>query len=382
MALSRRGMLWSLGGGALALTAGAAGITVLTSDPAGARAAWRLAGQGYADPRLAALSWAILAPNPHNRQPWTAELIGDDAVLLRCRLDRRLPDTDPFDRQTVIGFGAFIELFRMAAAEAGLRVEAISFPAGVPQPRLDARPVAHLRLIKDAGVARDPLFRFARERRSNKQPYDTARPVQPKSLATLVAAAGAEARASAAPEHVAKLRDLSYRAALVEIGTPRTMLESVRLMRIGRAEVEANPDGIAVAGAMPELLHRTGLLTKAALADPSSRAVAWTRDMYRANTDSAMAHIWITTPTNDRAAQLGAGRDWLRVNLAATAAGLAVHPLSQALQEFPEMAGCYRELHALLAPDGGRVQMLGRVGYAPPPDPSPRWPLETHLVRA
>jgi hypothetical protein len=225
------------------------------------------------------------------------------------------------------------------------------------------------------------LFGFARERRSNKRAYDTDRAVPAASLAALTTAGGAQTKASSEREHVARLRDLTFRAALVEIGTPRTMMESARLVRIGRAEVEANPDGIDVTGAMPELLHRAGLLTREALADPSSQVFASSREMYRANTGSAMAHIWITTPANDRHAQLAAGRDWLRANLAATAAGLAVHPLSQALQEFPEMAGCYQEAHALLAPDGGRVQMLGRIGYAPAVDPAPRWPVETHLVR-
>jgi heterotetrameric sarcosine oxidase gamma subunit len=32
---------------------------------------WRRAGQSLGDPRLDALAYAILAPNPHNRQPWT-----------------------------------------------------------------------------------------------------------------------------------------------------------------------------------------------------------------------------------------------------------------------------------------------------------------------
>lgn len=384
MTLSRRGALLSFGGGLLVLTAGAAGITVLTANPTRAREAWVRAGNGFADPRLAALSWAILAPNPHNRQPWTAALVGDDTVVLRCRLDRRLPDTDPFDRQTVIGFGAFLELFRMAAAEAGFRAEAELFPEGEPQPRLDERPVAALRLVREPHIPADPLFRYARERRSNKQPYDFTRPVPGDALAAITNAVVAKdwVRASAVPEHVAQLRELTFRAALVELRTPRTMMESIRLTRIGRAEVETNPDGIPVVGPMPELLHRVGLLTREALADPSSQAFGSTREMYRANTGSAMAHVWIITRETDRLSQLAAGRDWLRVNLAATAAGLAVHPLSQALQEFSEMADCYREVHALLASDGGRLQMLGRVGYAPPVGPSPRWPMEAHLTRA
>ena len=80
-----------------------------------------------------------------------------------------------------------------------------------------------------------------------------------------------------------------------------------------------------------------------------------------------------------RAAQLAAGRDWLRLNLAATALGLGLHPISQALQEFPEMRASYIEAHALLAPEGGVVQMLGRIGYAAAVPPTPRWPVDTRI---
>lgn len=90
--------------------------------------------------------------------------------------------------------------------------------------------------------------------------------------------------------------------------------------------------------------------------------------------------MWVTTPGNSRQHQIAAGRDWVRINLVATRLGLGVHPLSQALEEMPEMASTRARAHALLAPEGGTVQMLARPGYAGGADPSPRWPLERKLV--
>jgi hypothetical protein len=75
-----------------------------------------------------------------------------------------------------------------------------------------------------------------------------------------------------------------------------------------------------------------------------------------------------------------AGRVYLRVNLAATSLGLAMHPMSQALQEYAEVADAHARIHALLVPEGGRVQMLARVGHGPDVPPSPRFPLEAKLV--
>jgi hypothetical protein len=99
-----------------------------------------------------------------------------------------------------------------------------------------------------------------------------------------------------------------------------------------------------------------------------------------ANTDTAMGHIWLVSTANTRADQIATGADWLRMNLAVTAEGLGMQPLSQALQEYPEMAGPYAEIHKRLAPEGGIVQMLSRIGYGPEVGPSPRWPVEAKVV--
>jgi len=104
-------------------------------------------------------------------------------------------------------------------------------------------------------------------------------------------------------------------------------------------------------------------------------------DAVYANADTAMGHIWLITPTNTRRDQIAAGADWVRVNLAATGIGLAMQPLSQPLQEYPEMAKLYTDIHKRLAPEAGTVQMFARIGYGPKTGPSPRWPLETKFVR-
>ena len=71
----------------------------------------------------------------------------------------------------------------------------------------------------------------------------------------------------------------------------------------------------------------------------------------------------------------------MRLDLTAAANGVAIHPVSQTLQEYPEMAGPYARAHELMAPEGHTVQMLGRLGYYGRNIPkSPRWALEERLV--
>jgi hypothetical protein len=384
VATSRRSFLRAAGAGALALLPlGARGQQVRAAAP-DPLAPWAAApaAAAHPDPRIRALAWAVLAPNPHNRQPWIAELpaAAPGTVVLRCDLDRRLPVTDPFDRQITIGLGAFAELFRLAAAEEGRATDLLPFPDGDPQPRLDGRPVALLRLGPPGSARPDPLFRHAAARRSTKRPYDMARPVPPEALAALGRAAAAPVRfgGTLAPDRVAAIRDIAWRSWMIEAATKAAHLESVNLMRFGSAAVAANPDGIGVSGPGLDEAVAAGQVTRDSMlpGGPGYRVMIERYTPMLANTP---AYVWLDTPANSRPEQLAAGRDWLRVNLAATGLGLAVHPVSQGLQEFAEMRGPYAEMKAAIAPDGAQMQMLARLGYAGQVPPTPRWPVESRI---
>lgn len=379
---TRRKFLTLLGGGAVFAASGA-GYWAATRDPVGARAPWAAAGL-ETEPRRRALSFAVLAPNPHNRQPWIADLSRADEVTLLCDPERRLPRTDPFDRQITIGLGCFVELLVLAASQDGWRADVETFPEGEPQPRLDGRPVARIRFARDAGLVPDPLFAHVLDRRSNKEPYDLARPVATQALASVAGAARmATARFTNDPARVADLRAKAWDAMRTEITTYETMKESVELMRVGRAEIEASPDGIDLGGPFIEGLAAAGLFRKEELLDPSSSAFRQQIDFVKAPFDTAMAFLWLTTPGNSRADQIEAGRDYVRLNLAATALGLGMHPFSQALQEFPEMAPHFALMRETLGiAEGETLQMFARLGYGPQVQAGPRWPYETRIRSA
>jgi len=382
--VSRRSFIRIAGGAGIIVAAGAGGFAA-TREPSAAIQPWADAGKGYTDPRKRALSYAILAPNPHNRQPWLVDLKTPETVDLYCDRTRLLPETDPFNRQILIGLGCFLEVLRIAATADGYDVSLDLLPDGMPGKTLDDRKIARIRFRKEVQKKADPLFAQVLKRRSNKEPYDMTKPVPAEARAALEAAAKplAPARTADDPKLVAALRALTWEAHEIEAKTPRTYMESVRLMRLGKAEINAKPDGIDIGGFFPESMMLLGLLTRKSIADPTSTAFQQGMDMYRDIMKSAMAYVWIETPDNSRLSQLAAGRAWVRLNLQATAMGVSVHPVSQALQEFKEMAGPYKRVHELLkAKEGGRIQMLGRLGYAAAPAPSPRWPLTTRLKSA
>jgi len=371
-----------IAGSTSVIVAAGVGGFVATRTPTDALKPWENAGSLYSDPMRRALSYAILAPNPHNRQPWIVDLKSGTEAVLTCDLDQLLPATDPFSRQIVIGFGCFLELFSIAAADQGYRADIRYFPDGEPGDALDRRPIAHLSLKKQEGLSGDPLFAQTLRRHTNREPYDTSRVVGDDVLQRLRNAATGKVRVGTANGGtlLKDLRVLTKDAMLAEVGTPDAYRESIDLMRIGRTEIEANPDGIALGGAFLEALNLTGVLTRESLADPTSRSYQMGLAMIEEGAMASMGFVWINTKSDDRAAQIEAGRAYMRVALQVAADNLAMQPMSQALQEYAAMAPYYETIHDKLADQlGERVQMLARLGYAEDTGPAPRWPLETRV---
>jgi hypothetical protein len=319
----------------------------------------------------------MLAPNPHNMQSWLVDLKRPDEITLFVDPERLLPETDPFGRQIVIGQGTFLELLVMALAAEGYRTEVMLFPEGeFLADRIDARPVARVRLVRNVATIADPLFAQVRQRRSTKTEYE-ARPLSPAHIAALTAAHrnACDLLLGFATDNkqLETLRTIAIKGSDVEMNTPRTHKESIDRLRIGAAEIAAHRDGISLTGPSIWMLRQLGLMTPERAVTPGTLAWQGGRDYIMTGYASAVAFGWIATAGNTRAAQVAAGRAYVRLNLKATELGVAMHPHSQTLQEFPEMADLHRAIHkATGVPEGHTVQMFFRLGYAAAPGPTPR----------
>lgn len=382
-------------GAASATGLGMLGGCSLADVPPGAVAAWQGPAAG-AELRHWVLSYALLAPNPHNQQPWLADLRTPGEIVLRLDARRLLPATDPYGRQILMGAGAFLELLAMAAAERGQRTELALFPDGEPGERLDDRPFARVRLVADAAVRRDPLFAQVLARRTDRRAYDPARPIAAADVQRLQAAAsglplrfGMAGAANGMAADGARLDDIRKwvrEAWRIELRTEPAMMESLRLLRVGSAEIDQHRDGIAITSPLLLALVKTGLFDRRQF--PAADASATTGQIrdFDLLTASTPAYLWLVSQGNRRPQQIDAGRAYVRINLAASAAGLALHPNEQALQEYAEVAAPYRAVHTLLdaPPPGHTVQMLARLGYLPAgtaaPGPAPRRGLARQLA--
>lgn len=383
--MDRRSFI-SLASGGIVIGAGATLSACSTAYPDEAVAAWQGPAAGE-ELRRWALGYAILAPNSHNRQPWIADLREPDAISLHVDRERLLPMTDPHYRQIVISQGTFIESLVIALRERGVAPAVTLFPHGEFAPRsLDDRPVARIHWTAGATApAKDALFAQLLCRHTAKVDYDTARSVAP---ATFDALRGAFADpdvhfgATADPARLPELRSLCWESAKVELTTPRTVMESIRLTRVGPAEITRHRDGISVNGIVPRLAAAVGAFDRER--PPAEGSTAWRQMMSRfeGHSRSAMGFVWLSTPTvrhaaagTTRSAEVNAGRAYMRLQLKATELGLQMHPMSQAPQEFDEMKPHFERLHTLLVGKPAHeetVQMFCRVGYCAEQPHTPR----------
>jgi hypothetical protein len=70
----------------------------------------------------------------------------------------------------------------------------------------------------------------------------------------------------------------------------------------------------------------------------------------------------IITKDNNRSSQVKSGMLYSELILTAHRMGFVMQPLSQVLEEYPEMKEQYSSVHHDYASDGGTIQMLVRLG--------------------
>jgi hypothetical protein len=361
----------------MVLGAGGAAIALSACDtmPASAVAPWSGPHSDEPDPRLRALSWAMLAPNPHNLQSWLADIREPGLIKLHVDLKRLLPQTDPPNRQILIGCGAFLELLRMAASHDGWRADIELFPEGEYGPGADARPFARVRMVRDPAIVPDPLFSAVPLRRTNRLPYEAKVPDENtlNSLASAAKQSGVTLVTTTAVEKVQRIRDMAIEGYRVEFTNQVTWNESADAVRLGAQAVAAEPSGIAALGTGVWWGRTLGLLSPSSLRNTDGMAAHRALKESIDAADNTHAWIWLVSADNSRRTQIETGRAYLRTDLTAAALGLAIQPNSQVLQEFTEMRQLYENFHrevGVTAPS--RVQMLARIGYATRPNPAPR----------
>jgi hypothetical protein len=386
--MNRRTFIKVVGGGAI--FSATAGLTACSREmPPEAIAAWQGPKQ-ETDVRKWILSYAILAPHSHNLQSWLVDLRTPKEIILYCDLKRLLPETDPYYRQIMMSHGTFLELMDIAAREHGIRTNIELFPQGEFGPEeIDQRPIARIRLETDSNIVKDPLFGQILKRHTNREAYDMSKAVPAdavqnmadnmKSYPIRFGFVGLDQ-----PDALEKHRAIATEAWRIELTTPAKILETYKVLRVGASEISKYRDGISINDPFLSLLVRLGLFDRSKAPKPDDSAIVDQIENFNKTLESTPGFLWMITEGNSRTAQINAGRAYVRVQLSGTAHGISMHPLQQALQEYPEQQATYKEIYNLLNAPSPRytVQMWARLGYGPQIEPAPRRGLEAHITKS
>ncbi len=377
-----------ISGGGLIAAATLSSLPGCSSDlPPEAIAAWRPPAADM-DIRRWAISHALLAPHAHNLQSWLVDLDTPDTIVLRLDLRRLLPETDPWSRQLVISQGTFLELLQIAANERGYRADISMFPQGEFDAKTpDSRPTALIRLAKDDGVKADPLFAHIFNRHTHRGVYENRIPNAQARQTLADSVKGFPVQLGLVTSEEASMqqhRAIAMDAWRIEMQTPHTLLESYKVLRVGPQEIAQHRDGISLNTPMVRGLVALNLFDRSKPSEPDSFAIKGQISEFNDKMSTTPACVWLSTSDNSRRTQMLCGRAYVRLQLAATALGLRMHPLSQALQEYPEQTNNYKAIHELLVgkDSTATVQMWTRLGYAPVGSPSPRRGLQAHFTSA
>ena len=316
-----------------------------------------------------AIAIGMNAPNPHNSQAWKFKILSNLEAFFYVDETRLLRATDPPGRQIHIGCGCFLETLRLGASTVGYLAEYELLPQGeYPMEEAGLKPVA---LIKVAAAATNPLplSDSILSRQTNRSVYEgeLITPVEFNSIATLTSAKHSELSFHSEPERLKEMIDILYAGMVVEANTHVTYDESRLWFRSSQKKIETKRDGInlrtdGTKGLLLAIMEFIVNEENEASWHKSTAVNAFLKS-YRNKIYTAKGIVLFKTQTNTMADWIKTGIDYVRFQLAADELGFVIHPVSQVLQEYPEMDDLRARFNELVGvSEPAKIQMGVRIG--------------------
>ncbi|MDD1752028.1 MAG: hypothetical protein LUQ38_02925 [Methanotrichaceae archaeon] len=302
------------------------------------------------------LRYAILAPSSHNTQSWRFK-VNDSEIKVFADKNRWLSVADADQRELYISVGCALENLLVAAEHFGYGFNVTYFPKNGDE-------VALVKLHPDSSLSvhQDPrLFQSILIRHTNRMPYESKKDLEGAllKLRNYSADHGIQLYSTSDPKIKNAFRDLVVDSDLIQYSDVDYKSELGHW--IGQGVM--GPTGInAIIAQLAVVLLDMG------------------KDQIKKDADlvnDTPVLGFVISKENDRESQVRSGQTFERIWLEATALGISIHPMSQAL----EVPGKKEELTKLITGSDLCLQQAFRLGYAEPlKENTPRRPLEDFLI--
>lgn len=328
-----------------------------------------LEDQSFKEPILNCILFGLTAPNPHNTQAWKFKILNSKEMLLFIDDSRILPITDPTTRQIHIAQGTFLECMRIGASSLSFETKIQLFPEGKESNgNIGKKPIAKVSLLSKQ-IAVDPLFPYLKDRRTVRTAYEGDL-LQEKEFRKILEDSSpkfSEVQSFLAQTKIDSLIKECMDALRIEVQNVRTADESRLWFRFSQAEVNIKRDGISLADQGVTGFQKWILETFFMGPEPekfhNKTGVDQFLSGYEKKIKTAKGIVIWKTKKNEKMDWVQVGIDYVRFQLAAIKSGFVIHPMSQILQEYPEMNAKRESFEQNLGiQKNEKIQMVARIG--------------------
>ncbi len=374
MMMHRRQFLKTMGTGALAL-----GSLPLLLDCAGIRrrdmpsCESAATGLSLTPEERGILCLASLAPSGHNTQPWTVRKTGSGSWIIGSARERWLPAVDPENREMLLSVGALLENISTAAEHFGKRADIRVMARSGHDPE-----VAEVTLAPAPARMHTHIPERIRARRTLRSGY-LGRELSSSDVARLTA--GGEGGIFFFPRQGREGRFLAegtLEANRTQAWRNAAQEELSRWIRWSDGDARNHRNGLT-----PESMEIGGMagwfvrhfFDRESVLSESFRNK--TVEITRKQTDSCGGWLILTAGNSSVSSLLETGMHFQRLFLGVREMNIALHPMTQMLEEVPWKDRVAAELGLQ-----GTVQFIIRAGYIGryPGPVSLRMPLERLIV--
>jgi hypothetical protein len=283
--------------------------------------------QGLDEEGAKILRYASLAPSGHNSQPWFVKVLNKREWVIGADPERRLPAVDPENRELLLSIGTFAENLFLAASALGFdaQMEVIARSPNDPE-------LIHVSL-KAAKPANYPLERLTL-RRTVKKGF---RSEEIKKQDIEILSEPHEGKLFYYPrntEHAECIQEMTVDAYRAQTHRDEAQKELARWIRFSNQEARENRDGLTTEGM--EITGFAGWFVRHFMEKNDVMGERFKKQGIEiASRWAAEGGGWIIITSKGRevADLLETGRRFERTALLARERNIALHPMTQVLEE-------------------------------------------------